>query len=132
MSNLKKTEGQGLISLLHNQGGGLVIPQPFERDIFLFDTHVAGTNHIEGMDELGQYLQEGDRLDFLREPDNVHDQQAIAIRTVSGVKIGYVPRADNLIFARLMDAGKLLFAKIKGKELHGSWLRIDIGIYLHE
>ncbi len=63
---------------------------------------------IEGMEELGLNLNAGDRLDFFREPDNPHDRRAIAIKCADGVKIGYVPKADNVIFARLMDAGKLL------------------------
>ena len=58
--------------------------------------------------------------------------KAIAIRNVDGVKIGYVPQADNVIFARLMDAGKLLFGKITANEMRGSWLRIDIKVFLHE
>ena len=35
MSNdIIKTEGGGLVSLLHGKGGGLTIPKPFEKDIF--------------------------------------------------------------------------------------------------
>ena len=48
------------------------------------------------------------------------------------VKIGYVPKEDNIVFSRLMDAGKLLFGKITAKALKGKWLKINIGIYLHE
>lgn len=48
------------------------------------------------------------------------------------MKIGYVPQADNVIFARLMDAGKLLFGKITSRELRGSWLRIAIKVFSHE
>ena len=108
------------------------IPKPFERDIFLFDTYVAGTSHIEGMEELEPHLQTGDRLDFFREPDNQYDAQAIVIKTADGVKIGYVPRQDNVIFARLMDAGKLLFGRISEKEKKGKWVKISIDIFLHE
>ena len=56
MGDLIKPEGSGVVSLFHGGNGGLVIPQPFERDIFLFDTYVAGTTHIEGIEELEQYL----------------------------------------------------------------------------
>lgn len=69
---------------------------------------------------------------FFREPDNPHDPNAIVIKNADGVKVGYVPRADNLIFSRLMDAGKLLFGKITHKEMIGKWLKINIKIYLHE
>ena len=69
---------------------------------------------------------------YFREPDNRYDKQAIVIKTVDGVKIGYVPKQDNVIFARLMDAGKLLFGKITSKEKKGSWVKIYIKVFLHE
>ena len=109
-----------------------MVAKPFERDIFLFDTHVAGTTHVEGIEELAEHLNIDDRLDFFREPDNPYDSKAIVIKTVNGVKVGYVPKADNLIFSRLMDAGKLLFGKISSKEIKGKWVKIDIKLYLHE
>lgn len=132
MGDIMKLQGSGLVSLLHGTNGELVIPKPFEKDIFLFDTYVAGTTHIEGIEELEQYLNVEDKLDFFREPDNKYDEQAIMIKTVNGVKIGYVPRQDNVIFARLMDAGKLLFGRISAKEKKGNWIKISIKVYLHE
>ena len=116
MGDLVRNESNGLIGLMHGKDGGLSIPKPFERDIFLFDTYVAGTTHIEGIEELEPHLNIDDRLEFFREPDNQYDKQAIVIKTADGVKIGYVPQNDNAIFARLMDAGKLLFGKITAKE----------------
>ncbi len=132
MSDIVKAQGGDIIGLTHGKGGGLTIPKPFEKDIFLFDTYVAGTTHIEGIEELAEHLNVDDSLDFFREPDNPYDKKAIVIKTVHGVKIGYVPKADNVIFARLMDAGKLLFGKISAKEIKGSWVKIDIKLYLHE
>lgn len=132
MGELTNVGGGGLIGLLHGKGGNLAVPRPFERDIFLFDTHVAGTSHVEGIEELEPYLNVDDKLDFFREPDNPYDKQAIMIKNMDGVKIGYVPKADNVIFARLMDAGKLLFGRITAKEMKGSWLKLDIKVYLHE
>lgn len=132
MGEIIKTEGGGLVSFLHGGNGALAIPKPFERDIFLFDTYVAGTTHIEGIEELEPHLNIEDKLDFFREPDNQYDKQAIVIKTVRGVKIGYVPKNDNVISARLMDAGKLLFGRISGKEKKGAWVRIEIKVYLHE
>lgn len=108
------------------------MPKPFERDIFLFDTYVAGTTHIEGIEELEPYLNIDDRLEFLREPDNPYDSRAIVVKTTDGVKVGYVPQQDNIIFSRLMDAGKLPFGKITNKEKKGKWIKLSIGIFLHE
>ena len=132
MGEIAKNDGGGLISILHGKGGEITVPQPFERDIFLFDTHVAGTSHIEGFDELEPHLQIDDRLDFFRETDNPYDKQAIVIKNADGVKIGYIPKQDNVIFSRLMNSGKLLFGKIVSKEKKGRWVKIDIKVYLHE
>lgn len=132
MGNLIKSESGGLVSLLHSTNGEIVIPKPFEQEIFLFDTYVAGTTHVENIDALEQDLDKGVRLDFFREPNNKYDSRAIVIKTQGGEKIGYVPKQDNVIFARLMDAGKLLFGKIESKEKKGSWLKINIKVYLQE
>ena len=56
--------------------------------------------------------------------------KAILVLNGSGEKIGYVPEKDNLIFARLMDAGKMLTARIGRIEKKGTFTRISIGIYL--
>lgn len=132
MSELAKGDAGRLLGLLRNEDGSLSIPKPFERDIFLFDTHIAGTSFVEGIDELEPHLHPDDRLDFFREPDNPYDPQAIVIKNAHGIKLGYVPRADNVIFSRLMDAGKLLFARIVSKELQGDWWKIEIKVFLHE
>lgn len=132
MSDIIKTNTGDIAGLIRGKANDLALPKPFEHDIFLFDTYVAGTTHIEGIEELAPHLNIDDRLDFFREPDNHYDCKAIAIKNSNGVKIGYVPQKDNLIFSRLMDAGKLLFGKIKAKEIKGKWLKIEIGIYLHE
>ena len=111
MGEMIKTGESGLVSALHGEGG-LVIPKPFERDIMLFETHVAGTMHVPGIEELEPQLEIGERLSFYREPNNPYDEKAIVVKTASGTKIGYVPRKDNVVFARLMDAGKMLFGRI--------------------
>ena len=131
MSDIIKKDDTGVISILHGSGG-LTIPKPFEHEIFLFDSYVAGTTHVEGIEELEPHLKIDDKLEFFREPDNSFDPNAIVIRNATGVKVGYVPKADNVVFSRLMDAGKLLFGKIVSKEMQGDWLKLKIKIYLHE
>ena len=116
MDELIKPEGNNLLHLLHGKSAAVSMLKPFERDIFLFDTYVAGTTHIEGIEELEPYLNIDDRLEFLREPDNPYDSRAIVVKTTDGVKVGYVPQQDNIIFSRLMDADKLLFGKLQTKK----------------
>jgi hypothetical protein len=132
MGSLIENESGGIIGLIHGKNENRIIPKPFERDIFLFETHVAGTSYVEGIEELEPFINAGDKLDFFREPYNSHDERAIVIKNKDGIKIGYIPKADNEIFSRLMDAGKLLFGKISGKETQGSWLKLSIKVFLHE
>ncbi len=132
MSELITIEGSGIVGLFHSGNGGLNVTKPFEKDIYLYETHVAGTTHVEGIEELEPHLNVEDKLNFFREPDNSYDEYAIVIKTANGVKLGYVPRQNNRIFARLMDAGKLLFARISRKELISDWVKIDIKVYLRD
>jgi len=132
MSDIIRSDKVDIIGLFHGKGGELVIQKPYEREIYLFDTYVAGTSHVEGIEELEPHLRVGERLNFFREVNNPHDKHAIVIKNADGIKIGYVPRKDNLVFSRLMDAGKLLFGRITSKEKKGKWLKIDIKIYLQD
>lgn len=132
MKDLAKTNPEGFLPFIPGEAGGLELPKPFEQEIYLFDTYVAGTTHVEGIEEIAPTLSEGNRLTFFREPDNRYDPQAIRIETMDHVKIGYVPRQDNVVFSRLMDAGKVLFGKISEKEMKGKWLKLGIKIYLLE
>lgn len=132
MNDLVNKDQGNLIQYLIGKESGLTISKPFERDIYLFDTFVAGTTHIEDIEIIEPSINKDDKLVFYREADNPHDPQAILIETVKGEKIGYVPRQDNIIFSRLMDAGKSIFGKVIDKEKRGKWVKIKIKIYLHE
>lgn len=104
------------------------IIKPLVSEIHLFDTFVAGTTHLEDKSVLDE-IEVGDKL-FLRREENKFDDKAILVLKEDGRKLGYIPEKDNLIFSRLMDAGKLLAAKITEIEKHGSFNKIAIGIYL--
>ncbi len=77
----------------------------------LRETYVAGTPYYEARRVVGG-LRPGDALVLRREPDNAYDDLAIEVFTAAGPKLGYVPRADNEPFARLMDAGKAVTAEV--------------------
>ena len=74
-------------------------------------------------------VKEGDKLSLRRE-ENKYDDKAILILDQDGRKLGYIPEKDNLIFSRLMDAGKLLIGKVDDIQMHGTFHKIRIGIYL--
>ena len=117
----------GIVSLTENHDLGSLI-KPLTKEIHLFDSFVAGTTHLSDKSVL-DVIGVGDKLTLRRE-DNKFDSNAILILTESKKKLGYVPEKDNVIFARLMDAGKLLIARISKIAKRGSFTQISIGIYL--
>lgn len=128
MSNNEIIEGnKGTLAKLDKKEIGEVI-KPLVNEIHLFDSFIAGTSYIEDKNVFSS-LKEGDKLLLFRE-DNKYDHKAIKITNESKEKLGYVPEKDNIIFSRLMDAGKLLMAKIKKIENKGTFLSISIAIYL--
>lgn len=120
-------EGGGLIEAIRDKGVGEML-KPLIREIHLFDSYVAGTTHLEDASVLEE-VKPDDRLTLLREA-NKFDENAILLFTESKKKLGYVPEKDNVVFARLMDAGKMLAAKVRKIERKGSFCQISIGIYL--
>ena len=142
-----KADENDLVSMLNSEAG-LNLPLPFEQDIFLYGTEIAGTRYKENIAELYEKLNEGDLVSLIREPENPYDEYAIRIEVdLDGKpgfspnehapddltwKLGYVPRAFNKIFARLMDAGKLLYGTVRHKEMDHGYYRIVVKIYMKE
>lgn len=112
-----------------NAGGSLGdMIKPLIREIHLFDTFAAGTSHLRDKSVL-EDIKPGDGLKLRRE-DNEHDPNAVMLLSEDGRKVGYIPRADNIIFSRLMDAGKMLTARVSAVETMGNYTRVELGIYL--
>lgn len=120
-----------LIALMHGSFGTGGALMPFAREIMLIECHIAGTSHRD-VKSLEPSLAPGTLLVLQREADNAHDPLAILILTEAGEALGYVPRVKNEALARLMDAGKLLFAKIESKAWQGDWLKVEVRIYLRD
>ena len=129
MKELSKNSSGDLLQTLHAE---LNTPAPYSADLLLLRTEVAGTSHVVGIEELEPFLRPGDRLELIRVPSNPSDPNAIKIFTRDRVKLGYVPRKDNPILARLMDAGKPLHAVLVDKGWQNDWLRVVIEIYMTE
>lgn len=92
-------------------GGALLfVPKPSSenvpketREIRLSSPYIAGFQYYQGL-ELEQMLKENDGLILKREPQNTHDCYAIEVFTDSN-KLGYLPREENKVIARMMDQG---------------------------
>ena len=111
--------------------------KPLQEEILLDDRCIAGTTHLPDQSCLEE-LKPGDWLIMERE-DNPWDEHAILLRDSQRRKCGYIPANENVIFARLMDAGKLLKAKVVEKDVREGksrrpknkhWYKIRVEVYL--
>ncbi len=127
MSDELSVVNSGLMNLVKDSGIGDVI-KPLTKEIHLFDAFVSGTSRLKDASVLDN-ISIGGKLKMRRE-DNKFDSNAIVFLDHDNNKIGYVPEKDNVVFARLLDAGKLLSATVTGIERKGSFTKISVSIFL--
>ena len=127
MSDELSAVNSGLMNLVKDSGIGDVI-KPLTKEIHLFDAFVSGTSRLKDASVLDNIII-GGKLKMRRE-DNKFDSNAIVFLDHDNNKIGYVPEKDNVVFARLLDAGKLLSATVTGIERKGSFTKISVSIFL--
>ena len=92
-------------------------PDPEPPFVFLMQTHVAGT-YYHDMRARAQEFAFWDELALVREPHNPYDTQAIAVQSLDGEKIGYIPREKNAPLAAQMDRGEKLAAYLAHRYHH--------------
>ena len=128
MANEITLTQQSTLALTHD-GELAALLKPLQHEVLLFDSYVAGTSYIED-ETILDALKVGDTLWLQREPENRFDANAILVLDGQKRKCGYIPEKDNIVFARLMDAGKFLSARIVRMEEKRSFRQINISIYL--
>ena len=128
MNELSNVDKEKLSVIEKNKISEII--KPLTNEIHLFDTFIAGTSYIEDKN-LFINLKVGEELILIRE-NNKFDDNAILVKNASKEKLGYIPEKDNVVFSRLLDAGKFLKAKVKDIEKVGSLHKIGIGIYLFD
>ena len=104
--------------------------KPMSRDIFLFVTKIGSTYKLKDKTPLLK-LTIGEKLHFKR-AESKYEDNLIAISNDKNELVGYVPEVDSPIFARLMDAGKMLFAIVKSISHTTSVPLIEIEIFLKD
>ena len=118
LNNLQPLPDRGLVNLLNQRGkSGDHLPIPFEQEIFLLEVQIAGTSHIDYIELTLMHMQ---------------DEWAIRFYTLDGEPIGYIPKKQNLILARLMDAGKEIYARYQSQEKTGDWLKVMAKVYMRD
>ena len=125
-NELAKTNSNQIALMDQKQLSDII--KPLSKEIHLFDSFVSGTLNIKDK-SVFKKLKTGDKLILQRE-DSRFDANTINIFTKDKIKIGYVPEKDNVVFARLMDAGKLLIAKVNDIQFKGTMPVVSVGIYL--
>ena len=100
------------------------------RDVFLYGCELAGSQYLDLEDHVVPKLHENDPLALMREPNNEFDEHAISVYTTGGLKLGYLPKSNNLILSRLMDEGNLLFGKTKTFHWDGKRLYLVVKVYM--
>ena len=117
----------GLLSALSK---GFISLDVFPRETLVLECLVAGTS-FRKLENVRDELKETVRLEMKREGDNEFDHFAIGL-WFQDAKVGYIPREENEVIARLMDAGKQFFAIIAAKKMEGNWLKLYIRVKLKE
>jgi len=108
------------------------LPKPFEHEVLLMECHVAGTMYVDDILAKAEQIKVGTPLVLRRDPKNECDHNAIGIYTTGNVHIGWIPMKKNQIIARLMDAGKMMIAKVVKKELEDHWLNMRVEVFLKD
>jgi hypothetical protein len=77
---------------------------------YAYEFDVAGS-HLKARQEALEVVKPGLEIYLEREPENPHDENAVAIYAL-GAQIGYVPSSRARMVAEYLDRGKPVYARI--------------------
>lgn len=128
---IKGSDGSLPPELIPGNGGLSFLDDIFVEEIYLKHVKVVGYYYLSE-EEQEYYRAAGDpetAVQLKPDPDNAYDHYAIQVLDMNDHHIGWVPRTENHIFARLLDAGKKLVARASddGNALDGDLI---ISIFL--
>ena len=132
MNDLIRIDETNIISILKSGKSGLDLGKPFSRQIYLISASIAGSYYVDNIYDLLEEMKIGTKLRFIREPDNQYDEMAIIVKDHNNNKLGYVPRKENPILARLMDAGKLIYGTVKTINNDVHYINVEMEIFMDD
>lgn len=103
--------------------------KPLQQVIYLDSVYIAGIRYLDSQDPV-EALKKDDILLLEREPENPADPLAVKVTDRNGCKLGYIPRKSNVVYARLMDAGKMIQAKVVKKKEQQTFHAVKIALSL--
>ncbi|PJM74767.1 HIRAN domain-containing protein [Bifidobacterium simiarum] len=141
-------DGDGELALFGGLSGDVDMPKPYANAITLIErTYLVGSRGFgdSGADEtmLHGLTQAANtagantddespvRLRLEREPQDAQDRWAVRVY-VGGTPIGYLRAHENEIIARLMDAGKYVYAEYLETETLGEYHRLWVKLVLDD
>jgi hypothetical protein len=99
------------------------------RPVLIQESPLAGFQFYRG-DAIWPSMIVGAQLDLVREPNNSHDTNAVAVYFKKD-KLGYVPRGENGAVAQMLDRGEKLVAKIVRLTVdEDPWQRVRFDVFL--
>lgn len=135
-SFLISTVQLGILSCLGFSQIKAAAPRRPATETFLLECQIAGTS-FRNLTAVEPHLQIGDVFTMRREPENTHDELAIAVHDRRENHLGYIPRKKNEVLNRLLDSGKLLEARLLEKETlpkvtDKQWFRLKISVFMKD
>ena len=80
--------------------------KPASRHVFVQRSQIAGFQYYDGP-HVTAHVEGRCALTLQREPYNPYDRHAVAVYW-QGHKVGYIPRGENRVIAKLLDRGETL------------------------
>jgi hypothetical protein len=91
------------------------------------ESTIAGFQYYRG-EQVWERLRIDDPLTLIREPDNPHDNHAVAVYW-SHYKLGYLPRRENHTTARMLDSGLPLHGRIlELRDTEHPWCKVKVAV----
>lgn len=93
-------------------------------------SRLAGFRH-HAAPQVWSALSQGSSLNLQPEHDNPHDPEAVAVFW-RGIKLGYLPRGENLVAARLLARHRSLSARIRRLDPEAEHdRRLELDVLMH-
>lgn len=97
--------------------------------ILVQSSPLAGSQYYQ-LTELQRNIRVGDPLELVRDANNVHDKNAVAVRW-HGQPLGYLPRKENRAVAKAIDDGETVRATVEAlTEDPNPWKRLRISVFI--